>query len=367
MRNIVPVLVSNLVSALVGLLAGVLLEDWLKLWRDRLARFVLRFYLFRRLRNRPVKAADALETFHFGGIQTSWIVLDGDGRITYAPETIHCHYDQRALDLPSEIAERKQQIEAEQEDNRSHGLPYLWNGERYALERFHRSRTADEERLVLELWFRPSDYFTFQAAQMGLSDGEAQQVYQRYGDWLTPISYLSNSFGINITLITADHYVVIAQRGKDVGSRPGQFGASANEALSRLLDRGTASYAPDIYRCALRGLTEELGLELSINDIALLSFGVDTRYSQWGILGKAETTLTSAEIKSLRSHGVQDKWEHGSLYLVPFTPQDVVRFVFSHDPWGPAGLACLYHSLISEFGRTSVDDAIRKYEKRGSA
>ncbi len=51
----------------------------------------------------------------------------------------------------------------------------------------------------------------------------------------------------------------------------------------------TTGEAPDVYRCACRGLAEELGLhesvDFSVSDITFLSFGVDTRYALRGLTG----------------------------------------------------------------------------------
>ena len=79
------------------------------------------------------------------------------------------------------------------------------------------------------------------------------------------------------------------QRGKHVGSRPRTYETSVVEGLSRPIDRGTHGEALDIYRCACRGLAEELGLheavDFAVADITFLSFGVDTRYALCGLTG----------------------------------------------------------------------------------
>jgi hypothetical protein len=346
--------ISNLVSAVAGLIIGVLFEDYLKRWRDRMLRAFRAPFRRRRHQVQPP------HTLSFGDLTTTWNVIDGDGNLEYAPETIQCHYDQRPLELPPDLAERKQRTQEQQEERRKNGLPYFWNGERYALETFLLSRTDTEQNMVLDLWFRPSDYYTFLAAEMSLDDQEVRNLYLRDVDWQKPVPFFSNSLGINIAVISADGYVVISRRAEVVGSRPSEYNISANEALSRLLDRDTDSYAPNMYRCAIRGVTEELGLELNASDIALLSFGVDTQYCQWGLLGMANTHFTADEIMHLRAQGVQDKWENGRLYVVRFTPDDVAQFVFSHGPWAPGALACLYHSLIKMYSRARVDEAIRR-------
>jgi hypothetical protein len=53
----------------------------------------------------PVIGAN--ECFSFGSIQTTGIVLDGDGTSEYAPENIHTHFTLRQEKLPEELQARR--------------------------------------------------------------------------------------------------------------------------------------------------------------------------------------------------------------------------------------------------------------------
>src|SRR5438876_11203783 len=64
---------------------------------------------------------------------------------------------------------------------------------------------------------------------------------------------------------TSDGYTFFTQRGKHVGSDPRTYETSVVEGLSRTIDRGTNGEAPDVYRCACRGLAEELGLHEAVD------------------------------------------------------------------------------------------------------
>jgi len=143
------------------------------------------------------------------------------------------------------------------------------------------------------------------------------------------------------------------------------FDSSVSEAVSPSFYRSTTSQAPDVYRCACRGLAEELALQESIDfsssDILFLSFSVDTHYALYGLRGMVKVNKSFEEILRNWHAGVKDKMENKKIFAVPFTPQEVCSFVFSHEPFSPGGLVCLYHALVHEFGREQVNSAISFY------
>ena len=361
--------ISNLISGAIGLLMGLLFEEPLNRVKTRIIRFVKRLFF------RPRYTPPPPKTFCFGGLTTSWIVLDGDGELEYTPETIKSRFCPNRECLPQDLSELRRRIKQQEKEKQDKGLPSYHNNPRYSLESFVLDRTGLEENLKLQLNFRPSDYFTFLATNMSLDEkvsGEnkiisLREKYLSQVVWNKPVKFFSNSFGVYLAVITSDQYLIITQRSDRVGSRPGEFNISANEGLSRPLDRSDQSDAPDLYRCAIRGVTEELGIIISQSDIRFLSFGVDRQYSQWALLGMAKINRRKKEVHSRRCAGVKDKWENIELHSIPFTVDGVVRFVLSHNPWTPAALACIYHTLVHEFSHSKVDDVIKKYSNKQSA
>ncbi len=158
---------------------------------------------------------------------------------------------------------------------------------------------------------------------------------------------------------SCDGYTVFTQRGKSVGTRPKVYDTSVIERLSRPLDRGTIGEAPDVYRCACRGLAEELGLHESLDfsaaDITVLCFGVDTRYALRGLTGMVKIKRNIDKLLQLWDNEVRDKFENQKLYPVPFTPEDAVSFGYTHQPFTCA--PALYYALVHEFGRSIVEGA----------
>lgn len=299
------------------------------------------------------------ECFAFGKLQTTWKTLDGDGSSIYLPQHIRSHYIPFAQELPEELQLRRQRIQQEQEQNKEQGLPFFWNGQVYTLDRFVIGREPINEDMTLDLWFRPSDYYTFLATNMGLKEPELREKYLADIDWSEAIPYFSNSFGISLAVITSDGYTVFTQRGKNVGARPKVYDTSVIEGLSRPIDRSTSGEAPDVYRCACRGLAEELGLQegidFSMADILFLGFGVDTRYVLHGLNGMVKIKPGIEKLLRRWDNGARDKFENHKLFPVPFTPEAVVSFIYTHLP--SAAGATLYNALVHEFGLSVVEDA----------
>src|SRR5215469_8743911 len=134
------------------------------------------------------------DCFSFGALKTTWKTLDGDGNSIYLPQHIRSHYIPFAEELPEELQVRRNHIQQEQEQKRAHGFPSFWNGQIYALERFVIGREPTNEDMTLDLWFRPSDYYTFLATNMSLKEPTLREKYLSDVEWYEPIPHFSHSF-----------------------------------------------------------------------------------------------------------------------------------------------------------------------------
>lgn len=301
------------------------------------------------------------EHFSFGRLKTTSIVLDGDGTEAYLPTNIHTHYDPQTATFFEEVMQAKKQIQQEQEEKQQRGEPYQWNGEKYHLSRIVISREPVHENMTLGLWFKPRDHYIGLATRRCLDDPAFRQKYVP-DDWSTPVTGFSCSMGVDLTVISSDGYALLTQRGQNQSIRQNAFHSSISEAISPSFDRSTTGQSPDLYRCAYRGLAEELGLQefidFSPSDIRFLSFSVDTQYALYGLRGMIKVNRNFEEILRNWRAGVKDKIENKKIFVIPFTPQEVCSFIFSHEPFSPGGLVCLYHSLVHEFGREQVNKAM---------
>jgi transcriptional regulator with XRE-family HTH domain len=302
--------------------------------------------------------------FAFGRLKTTSMVLDGDGTEAYFPANIHTHYDPQPAVFFDEVMQAKKQIQQEQEEKQQNGEPHQWNGQKYHLSKIVISREPIHEDMTLGLWLKPRDHYTGLATRRCLDNLDFRKKYVP-DDWSAPVTGFSCSVGVDITAISSDGYVLLTQRGQNQSVHQNMFHCSVSEGVSPSLDRSTASQAPDLYRCACRGISEELGIheptDFSVSDIQFLSFSVDTHYALYGLRGTVKMKKSAEEILRIWHAGVKDKMENKKILAIPFTPEEVCSFVFSHEPFSPGGLICLYHALVHEFGREQANTALSRY------
>lgn len=300
--------------------------------------------------------------FQIGRLKTSLVLIEGDGQQPIAETHVHVRVDHIDVELPAEVATWRADIETEQLANQNAGRLFRWNGPNYALSDFVISRLGINEEPDIYLTFRNSDYFTFMATQQldrPLNDGSTlrSKHVQSGTVWDIP-DFMCCSFGLNMAVVTADKYLVFSKRSQLVGSAPGKWGASANEAVSRTLDSQGRS-APNLHEVARRGIREELAIERHEYDLDMLDFHIDAATCQWGGCFLASlNSLTAQELLDRVSRGAPDKWEHEDIELVQFTPHVVIRHLLRDDRiavWGPATPQIAYLSLIRSYGKDRVE------------
>jgi hypothetical protein len=212
--------------------------------------------------------------------------------------------------------------------------------------------------------FRPTDYFTFQATVCSLdvnlmtppANLTIRQKYLQGADLSRPISFLANGFGVAIAVVTVDKKTLIAKRHGTTGVRPGEVDVAVVEGVHPNLDWSTIHKGPDLYRTAIRGASEELGIQLIQDNITFLGFGIDAQYYQWILLGLAVVDETAQTIIENRKQGAPGKWELISLEPVEFDPEAVFSFLNREKIWS-TGLATLYFALVRQYGRIRVNNA----------
>ena len=301
------------------------------------------------------------EAFRWGPFWTPVIIVEGDGANVVAEDSVRVIVDRQKMDLPPELESWKEEVEADQEARRRRGDSHFWNGKSYAIDKVTISRKIDTEEPIVFLRLRHCDYYTFLATQQfdrAFPDGTT--LRSRYLDERDPFSvpaFMSSSLGTNIAVITADQQLIFSRRSRTVGSHPGYWNSSANEALSRDIDSAGRN-SPNLYDVARRGLREELTLEAGEYRLDMLALTVDHR-NQWGALFVAELlSVTGQEFLARRSRGVADKFEHDGHHLEPFDTYSVVKFMFAperRDLWAPTAPALFFLTLVSRFGRLSVE------------
>lgn len=346
-----------LVGGLFGVFASVMVEDRLVGVRKRYARRMAA--MRRRLGQAEPESRDL---FKIGSISTPLLIVEGDGTQVIDEQRVSVMVAHQAVDVPDEVRPWIAEIAAEQAERKRRGEQGFWNGPNYAVQGLSIGRSPLDEFPEVCLRVQESDYFTFLAAQQldrELPGGDT--LRSRYLDGRDPLAapaFLASSFGTNVALVTADNQLIFARRSSSVGSQPGMWSSSANEALSRQLDSDGRS-APELYRVMRRGILEELGFEREEYLVELLAFCLDTELHQWGALFVGSLrAATGADVFERRSRGVADKWENQELKLVPFDPKSVFRFIDAEHRRGNLARhmpALAYLALVNRYGRRSVE------------
>ncbi|MEV7471290.1 hypothetical protein AB0O20_33020 [Streptomyces kronopolitis] len=350
---------NGLVGAVLGMICAVLFQQPLQdTWYRLRKRSTTAIHAMRRRE----ESGPVWQTFSLGPLRTSALIVEGDGSSPVPPAAINVQVLDEEVVLPTDMADWRDEIAEEGERLRAEGSTPLWNGPRYAVESFDISRTPLDETPEIHLRLRPTDYYTFLAAQQldrRLSDGTTPRTrYLNPDDPLTAPSFLQCSFAVNVAVVTADDMLVVSQRSNRVRMAPGVWNSSVNEGLSRHIDSSGRS-APDLHAVARRGMREELSLEPHEYSLDLLAFVLDIDKRHWsGHFHARLKDLSSVDLQARISRGVADRWEHQTIDYVPFRPATVVKYMLRTNRihrWAPLAPSLFHLSLVHAYGRTLVE------------
>ena len=255
------------------------------------------------------------------------------------------------------------------------------NNPTVALKRLAFARPGDDECQRVEMFFKQSEYVHHRAMRkiwMSLSVQHKQDAIPNKAD-VNP--FFSNTFGLHVAILTNEgpgkpQYFVFPQRAKRAGmSAPGAFTCGAVESASTPDIQGEdGSRTVNLVNTAVRGLKEELGLELSGTDteaVCLTTIYLKTDTHEWGLCGFVDLTddriqpehrISADNLKDRFSSGPKDKFEHQTLTFVKFTLEDMVDFVFeNHDNFASSAKLVVVKVLQAFFGWSKVQ---REFESR---
>ena len=255
------------------------------------------------------------------------------------------------------------------------------NNPTVALKRLAFARPGDDECQRVEMFFKQSEYVHHRAMRkiwMSLSVQQKQDAIPNKAD-VNP--FFSNTFGLHVAILTNEgpgkpQYFVFPQRAKRAGmSAPGAFTCGAVESASTPDIQGEdRSRTVNLVNTAVRGLKEELGLELSGTDteaVCLTTIYLKTDTHEWGLCGFVDLTddriqpehrISADNLKDRFSSGPKDKFEHQTLTFVKFTLEDMVDFVFeNHDNFASSAKLVVVKVLQAFFGWSKVQ---REFESR---
>lgn len=357
---IIIFIITSVLSALIGIAVGVVFQR-----RVERAWNALRRWWILRVRSAVLEPPPP-ESFSLGSRQFPFLVVDGDGVLTYQPATIRTLIDGSSSTLPPEVQARKERVASDQAEKKAQGLPHHWNGPLYSLKRYAIARTIPDEQLSISLTFRTSDYYSFLSTVMSLDENllsaPAQlTLRQRYllgQDVSNPVEFLAQGFGVALVAISSDDKMILGYRSADSGARPSELDITVVEGVHPVLDRASDHPGPDLYRTAIRGASEEAGLDVYEHQVHFLGFGVDTEWYQWALLGAIDLDSTADEALEGRRRGTGGKWEVRRFRVLSADPPIVFQFLNTERLWA-LGWVVIYWALVRRYGRRVVDAAAK--------
>ncbi|ONI74989.1 hypothetical protein ALI144C_40160 [Actinosynnema sp. ALI-1.44] len=320
---------------------------------------------------------DVYPGFRLGPLVTSCQLLEGNGERPILEHNVRVLVDPVDVALPPIVKDLRDEVVIEQSRRRDAGLEYFWHAPRYAVKDFVVTRTGLDEAPEVTLHLKHSDYFTFIATQkldLPLPNGATLRGLYLHGRHPRDVpDFMRSSFGLNVAVVTADEWLVVARRSDRVGVGKNVWNSSANEGLQRQLDSPDGR-PPNLFRAAERGVLEELRITPEKYDLALLAFAVVTSNSQWcGLFLARLNTMTRRQFEENLGRGAQDAWENQGFDFVRFQPGPTVSFLLDEDrreSWAPAAVVLFYLSLVNAYGHHAVDqvvaDQCARYKSRTS-
>jgi len=361
---------SNLLWFIAGILAGYItnlssppIYNWLRL--------KIKGWLLRRSTKRKtsimIGPSIIKERLTIGDLSINWIILQF---AHYLPGRIRTSYENMEQPLHPDFARMKIERLRDRKKREAKGemnLPH--NGPMYKLERFDvgiREVMDGEEVPILQLSFRPTDYYSQLVTDLNIGDPTREKYAHSADITQRPISEFASILGVNINIITSDGYLIVTEKSNETHVAGGQLHTSVHENLLRPVDTD-AKGAPEPFRCAVRGIQEEIGLVVSSGDVEYTAFGVYPDTCQYSLIGWIRVAETRQEVEDVRSQAIpKDKFENRRLIFIPCNPVSVANFVFEYsDRWSSIGESSVVLSLFQlGFSQKEITQAFRRKKDR---
>ena len=281
--------------------------------------------------------------FSIGAVSDRFILVEGNGVESF--KQIKTKEIPTSISLPDEVKEQVKLISHELENQEANHFK-LYDGDIYSFTAYRISRTQDDESICIELDFHHSKYYEFLAVDKLVRDPLFRQTHFAESIEAKKPKYCLG-FGICLTLITSDNKLIVPRRSENVSVWKNKLTISANEALSRKLDRNENGQ-PDVYFAAKRAAKEELGIDVDLDAIRFYGLGFETISLQWALFATAKIDLSVKEVEESFLITAKDRFEHSELLFVEFTSKSIIKFIKDRgDEMVPSAKAQFILSLIN--------------------
>lgn len=349
-----------LLGAIIGVIVTVILEKPVRRFFSKLSKSFYRFYY----RIVPVKSK-MTATFSFGIKPTEIIIIDGNGKLSYAPNDIISTIVPSPIQHIQEFAIFHSQFIDELKEKQKKGIAVPWNGSLLSLHKFGISRTQNDEAMKLRLFLYKTDYYTVSTIINNLC--AVSPTGKKLNEYINAFSFdsmdaypLPNGIGICMSVITKDRKIIFAKRSSSSGFRSSESDISIVEGINPSAD--VRNNSVDFRNVAVRAFFEEICETSEENlDINILGFVFDKKYNQWNIIGSIDTSLTQQDIIFERNTGTVGKWELSAMDFIKLDLKEIMLYCASHKMWDMA-LITLYFTLVfNGFNKKAINQSIAKY------
>lgn len=242
-------------------------------------------------------------------------------------------------------------------------------------------RTADG--ILITIHLAPISYFTIHGLELGLDDVldgvPGVSIRQKlFNDHLlfTATNRLPNKVVVHILVVTGDGKMLLMQRSRYVKFQNAQWSATFEEQMQGdSFDETTGAVVrgdQDFFATAVRGVREELGMEIDRHSITFLGISSEYENLAYNVVGVAMLDAYADAIISSWKLNAPDIAEHSRIVAIPFNPKEVSRLIGLNrlhlpdhnvhgDKWHPTSrlrifLTCLHFLSIAK-GRLDAEAA----------
>lgn len=278
----------------------------------------------------------------FAGIDLGVQVLFGSLGASWGPQDIQALPMKEPWSAPAELLEYVEPYA----DRRGH-----YNGNCARLNRldvvpYSPDGVTEHHRIRLEM--SPVGYFDMLATNIALAPftpAEAPLLTGRSG---LPHTRLSNLVQTELVLITVDGHVPVFRRANQMAVLRDCWQVSSGETLQLPSDLAGTSGRPDVFKTAVRGLDEEVGLSAHlIKDLAVTAFVATPEFATVGVLMRGTLDCTAAELAQVHSQGIlhaRDSWEHSGRDLIPIDDARALAEALTDRTWSKQSAAALVYA-----------------------
>ena len=213
--------------------------------------------------------------------------------------------------------------------NKSHGN--YFNGSLLGVRKITGfARTVDvREEPILSIEFYKTDYYTHKIIEQLMKNVTFNSDMLKV---TTDFSWIRTSFGISVILIIPkQNEIILTKRAQNAAYTEGKewIYVSVTETLSET-DYNDETGGPDLRKCVLRGISEELGIterDLKIDTLRFYEAFYETHFHQDNIVASIEISdeLTFSHIYSLLA---KDKYmEVSDILTIPNDKKSIADFI----------------------------------------